>query len=244
MTLQTSAMTNNNLFEATGGGILAISGITVTQGASGQITAAGAGSKVNLTGGATISGGTLSTSAGGVIQNSSGTNTIGSLTNSGTLQYSRRHHAQRNRRPDRQRHDHRQQQQQAFATVFSFGGGTLSGTGSVTLNGIGANAQLNGTLTQAAGHTIQGLGQINAALTNNGTVNANVNAGTLTLQTSAMTNNNLFEATSGGILAISGITVTQGASGQITRRPAPAAKSISPEARRSPAARSARRPAE
>ena len=49
---------------------------------------------------------------------------------------------------------------------------------------VGANAQLNGTLTQAASHTIQGFGQINAALTNNGTVNANVNAGTLTLQTS------------------------------------------------------------
>ena len=80
-------MTNNNLFEATSGATLAISGITVTQGASGQIIAVGAGSKVNLIGDATISGGTLSTSAGGVIQNSSGTNTIGSLTNSGTLQY-------------------------------------------------------------------------------------------------------------------------------------------------------------
>src|SRR5262249_25847170 len=106
------------------------------------------------------------------------------------------------------------------ATVFSFASGALTGTGNVMLNGVGANAQLNGTLTQAAGHTISGWGQINAALTNNGTVNANINAGTLTLQsgnmTGNMTNNNLLEATGGGTLAISGITVTQGASGQIS----------------------------
>src|SRR5262249_14757335 len=65
-------------------------------------------------------------------------------------------------------------------TVLSFGGGTMSGAGTVILSSVSTNSQLNGTLTQAAGHTIRGAGQINAAFTNNGTVNANLTAGPMT----------------------------------------------------------------
>ena len=55
-------------------------------------------------------------------------------------------------------------------------------------------------LTQAAGHTISGCGQINAALTNQGLVNANVNGQTLSLPTNPMTNAATMEATNGGVL--------------------------------------------
>src|SRR5450432_1147331 len=93
---------------------------------------------------------------------------------------------------------------------------TISGSGLIQLNDDAATttAALNGSITQGASHSIVGQGQINAALTNNGTVNANVAAHGLTLATNNMTNNNLFEATTGA-LAINGIILTQGASGQI-----------------------------
>jgi len=51
---------------------------------------------------------------------------------------------------------------------------------------------------------------------NDGTVNANVNAQTLTLLTNNMTNSATFEATNSGTLSISGITVTQSSGGQIS----------------------------
>ena len=84
------------------------------------------------------------------------------------------------------------------------GSQTLSGTGSVVL---GYYAELNtsnsGVLTQAAGHTISGDGQINAALINQGLVNANVNGQTLSLATNPMSNVGTMEATAGGVLGIS-----------------------------------------
>ena len=86
----------------------------------------------------------------------------------------------------------------------------------MTLNSSGNGAVLSGTLTQSSGHTINGLGEINAAITNNGTIDSSVNGQTLTLLTSNMTNNSLMEATVGGVLSISGITVSQGAAGQIS----------------------------
>ena len=71
---------------------------------------------------------------------------------------------------------------------------------------MGSYAQLNtsdgGVLTQAAGHTISGYGTINAALINQGLVNANVNGQTLSLATNAMTNAGTMEATNGGVLNV------------------------------------------
>lgn len=88
------------------------------------------------------------------------------------------------------------------------GAQTVSGTGTITLNAGGVYAQLDGSLTQAAGHSITGYGQIQATLVNNGTVNADVNGQTLevlppsgvTPATLAITNNGLMEATNGGTL--------------------------------------------
>ena len=92
------------------------------------------------------------------------------------------------------------------ATLNFSGSQTLSGTGSVILNNWGSSAQLNTSnsdvLTQAAGHTISGYGQINAALTNQGLVNANVNGQTLSLATNPMTNAATMEATNGGVLSV------------------------------------------
>ena len=99
-------------------------------------------------------------------------------------------------------------------TVLDFQGGVVSGTGVILLNGTNEYAQLEGTLTQGAGHTIRGFGEINAALTNDGLVNATVPGEALTLSGSSITNNNTIEA-GGGLLDINGITVTQAANGQL-----------------------------
>ncbi len=214
--LQTNAMTNNATFEATNGGLLNISGITVTQGTNGTITAANA-STVTLSN-STISNGTLSSSGTGTIQ-ISGTTTISSVTNSATIDI-----------PDDQTLNVTgnlidngtivvNSNTGGATSTLSFNGGTLSGSGTIVMQQGGANDQLNGSLTQALGHTIQGYGQINATFTNNGTVNANVNNQTLLLQTNGMSNNGTFEATGGGILNINDITVTQtgdGGNGQIS----------------------------
>jgi hypothetical protein len=86
-------------------------------------------------------------------------------------------------------------------TILNVSGGTVSGTGSFVLNGSNATAQLNGSLTQSAGHSILGFGQINAALTNNGTVNANVNGQTLALNgVSSGTGN--YQVSGGGTLNV------------------------------------------
>ena len=91
-----------------------------------------------------------------------------------------------------------------YDSYLTFSGSTtLSGTGSVVLNGDAyLNTSNSGLLTQAAGHTISGQGTINAALINQGLVNANVNGQTLTLATNAMTNAGTMEATNGGGLTV------------------------------------------
>src|SRR5215471_2227881 len=103
----------------------------------------------------------------------------------------------------------------ANPTVLGLTGNTtVSGTGAVTLSG-GANAIINqqvAGLTLTNQSTIQGAGVIGngggLALNNQGTVNANVSAGTLTLNgTGGVTNSGILEATNNGILLISGTTV-------------------------------------
>ncbi len=211
LTLQTNAMTNGNIMEATGGGNLNISGITVTN--SGTIEATGTNSTVTLTSSATISGGTLSSAAGDAIvsalssvsnlengvtittgstfnlMNNGQTNVSNTLTNNGRILVN--------------------PTAGGNTTILDFSSGSvLAGTGTVVLDSTAANAQIAGSLTQNAGSSITGIGEISAALTNNGTVNANVSAGTMTLLTNPMTNGGTMEATGGGNLAITGITVT------------------------------------
>ena len=73
------------------------------------------------------------------------------------------------------------------------------------------NFQLNtsngGMLTQAAGHTISGWGTINAALNNQGLVNANSNGNGFTCRPTRWPTPATMEATGGGTLIISTITV-------------------------------------
>ena len=101
-------------------------------------------------------------------------------------------------------------------TTLSIGPSTtFSGTGTVTLNSGTAAARIVGSvstnvLTQNAGHTIQGAGQIGAGLmglANAGLIDANVNGGTLTVQLNnavgvARSNSGTLRASNGGTLSI------------------------------------------
>jgi hypothetical protein len=198
--LQTNNMTNNLTFEATGGGILSIDSITVTQGAAGTI--ASNSSPVVLSG-VTIIGGSLAGSGTGSFTVTGGTdafnslvgssailnipagntlNVTGNLANAGTINVN--------------------SNQGGGTTILSFSGSTLSGGGSIVLNNSTTNAELNGTLTQSSGNTISGFGEINAALTNNGVVNANFNGQTLSI-THAITGTGNLNVTAGAIMAFS-----------------------------------------
>jgi hypothetical protein len=202
---------NNLTFQATNGGNLTISGILVTQGTSGQISAANT-SSVTLTN-ANVTGGSLSSAGNGSIQ-INGTSTIGALTSSALIDIPINSALNVSGNLTDNGSIVVNTTQQGDLATLNFSGGTLSGTGSVLLQQ-GGNALLSGSLTQSATHSIIGYGMIGAALTNNGTVNANTSAGTLTLQTSAMTNTSLMEATNGGTLNVNGITLTQTGVGQL-----------------------------
>ena len=206
------SITNNATFESTGG-TLDLHGTSITQGSTGQIIAQSGTVNLNT---ATVSGGSISSSGGALMLNSADliniTNPLGdtlpivsgstvalggTFTNQGAVLVN--------------------SNQIAPAAVLSFGAGSiLTGAGSIMLNDAGALAQLNGALTQQSGSTIAGEGEINAALTNQGVIDANVSGATLLLQTSAMSNSATLEATGGGTLEISGITITDSSTSQIS----------------------------
>ncbi len=218
MNLQSDPVSNADIMEATGGGNLAINNITVTN--SGTIEAIGTGSTVTLNSGTVISGGILTSTTGGSIVSAGGvivtlengvnissgttynianngqTNVSNTLTNNGTITVN--------------------PTAGANGTLLDFSAGSiLAGTGTVVLDSTNGAAQLNGALTQNSASSITGIGEINAALTNNGTVNANVSGGTMSLL-SNMTNGGTMEATNGGILAFGTITITNSGTIQAT----------------------------
>ena len=230
----TGGVTNTNLFEATSGGTLQIGGgglaipITVNN-TGGNITANNA--TVQLTN-AVIQGGTLNTINNGTMltaggsnaldgstngplaissgstftnSNNSGTTLTGTIANKGTIQVNGGSGAN--------------------GLLNIAGNVTLKGDGTVTLSTAtgGGDAIIQGTSATLTNvdNTIQGAGIIGntfLAVTNGGTIDATPSGGTSTLTlspVSGVTNTNLLEATSGGVLQISATTVDN-AGGNIT----------------------------
>lgn len=100
---------------------------------------------------------------------------------------------------------------------------TLGGTGEVQMRTGGGDSQLNTdptfTVTHGAGHLIRGVGEINAAMVNNGTVRADVSVSlsgsTLELEGEDKTNTSVMSAESASFLEITGITLTQAGAGEL-----------------------------
>ena len=220
-------ITNTNVIEATSGGTLEISGLTVNN-SGGAITANGG--SVQVINSTIIQGGTLNVLGGGTMETAQGSastldgTTNGALTISAGSTYSMSGNGATinilGTITDK-------------GTIQVIGGGDANGylhlTGNVTLNGGGTvvlttatgggNAFIYGngeTLTNS--DVIEGTGEIGSgslAVINGGTIDADSSAGTgiLILNGSGgITNANgatagLMEATSGGTLEIDGITV-------------------------------------
>jgi|GEM_PF-5319053 len=231
-----STLNNSGEIEADGG-ILNLGNATVAN--TGKVVAL-AGGVVNLSGG-TISGGSLNFDSASVM-NVSGTSTLANVISNAAINVPGQWNGEytlniKGNLVDNGMITVGSNQGASDApsyAVLNVAGGTVSGTGTINLNNNESYgpcvAQLSGTLTQATGHSITGFGQINATLTNNGTVNADVNVNlpgingqTLEVlppsgaDTLAVTNNGLMEATNGGTLQFDkGVTLTSAAGATIT----------------------------
>ena len=216
---------NNATMRATSGGILAVEGCTVTQGPSGVLLADNGFVDFSVGTASTIVGGTLDTTNGGVVRrwhalDPADTTTLDAVRNAGDLYIYSGGYIDivdgltndgailvnnNSGTPD------------TFVTFTN--SGTLGGSGVLTLNRGGPDAQLDtapgAVITHAAGHTIRGTGEINAVLINNGLIEADYNGQVLDLRQNDKTNNATIRATSGGIVEIEGMTITQGPTGTL-----------------------------
>jgi fibronectin-binding autotransporter adhesin len=231
-----SSIVNSGLVEATNGGILDLASQAVVNNAGGNITANAGTVDVSTT----IQGGTLNTLNGGIMQtvgvadldassqgnitlSSGSTYTAGAGTGTyiaGTLDLAG------------------SSSTLAVAGSLALNGDTtLTGPGSLTLNGGQVGSDGNGRLL-TNNSIIQGSGLIgsdaayvytNLSLTNNGTINANSTGNSLTIggSGSAVINNNLFEATNGGVLNLSSQAAIQNGSGTILSTGAGSAVNVS-----------------
>ena len=213
-------VTNAGLLEATNSGVLQIS--TAVNNAGGTIKAASATAAVNVFNGS-ITGGTLTTSGGGVIE-SSGTATLNGVTISKGSTFTVNNGSTTLIGGTATTND-------GLIQVNGGNGGngflslanstTLTGGGTVTLstnptNGGAAFIQQNagGVKLTNSNNTIQGTGVIgNGGLAvdnaTKGTIDANVSGGVLTVNNGGgLTNTGLLEATNGGTLAFGGVSVT------------------------------------
>ena len=228
--LSSSSNPNNGALKATSGGLLGIYGGTIDQTGGGTIMADGNGSLVQFAARngnifPIIIGGTLNTSNGGLIQ--ADQVTLQGVTNNGAIQIlpgdlvivtgtglTNNGAILVNTTGLNN------------AATFRFdASGTLTGTGSVTLNGIGFNVAVVElgfqTVPHGANHTIHGKGTIigynGGTLINNGTIMGDDPAGSMQVDLSSLSNpnNGALKATSGGLLGIYGGTIDQTSGGTI-----------------------------
>lgn len=215
LALLTSPMTNNSQMAADGG-TLSITSITIAQSGLGTIEAIGSDVQLNL---ATINGGSLSSSFGGVIRQAFNSSTFNSVESDADIEVMNA--TQLNLGSSFVNN--------GSITVNPGAGGsstglraenavTISGTGEIILNGSGSTAQLinqpAGSMDFGAGQTIRGRGLITTPLTSNGLIVADAPGGTLELRTNPKLNAGEMRA-EGGTLALSSFTLNQTPSAEI-----------------------------
>ncbi len=222
-------ITNTKLIEATSGGVLQLNGVTVNN-AGGNITANSG--TVQLFGSTVIQGGTLNALNGGVLGTPQGniaylvgSTASGAITINGT--YTSALNTDTYLRGTFNNNGNVQVNGGSGTNSYLIlnGNTTLQGGGMITLatGGGGGNAYIEqgvGGLTLTnVDNTIMGNGIIGnggLALSNAGTINANVSGQALTLNGSGgITNTKLIEATNGGVLQLSSVAVNN-AGGNIT----------------------------
>jgi len=214
----TNSKVNNSVIEAVNASNIEINAITIDQSGGGVLSANDAGSQIEFIG-ATIDGGLLSAAVGAdiTIDSSSTLNgvtligdvnvqnaqtlTIGtSLTNSGVIEVNPTGNIS--------------------ATQILFNDSiTVDGIGSIKLNSADSRARIqtavDKTVTMAATQTIHGKGRIEASMINEGTIDSDVLGGEIRFTTNDKTNNGVIQANNDSNLEFNGVTLAQGAGGQI-----------------------------
>ena len=217
LNLLTNDMTNTNLFEAVAGSTLNINGISITNTAA-TIRAQGAGAVVEFSGTGSIVGGTLEAMDGGLFTiTGSGTRSLedvtladgsglqvvisggtllakGTLTNQGLIQINPGGSS-------------------GTRTFHADADLSLTGTGILQLGrttGAEMTTVAGATITQQAGHTIAGVGEISGSLINHGTVraDASLGSGDVLRMTESVTSDGRIEVLSDSTLDLTG-TLTQ-----------------------------------
>src|SRR4030095_1194183 len=148
----------------------------ITQGPAGQIIADGG--QIHLNCNVTVANGTIASSNGGSVLNLSGTSTFQSVTNNADVSIF--NNTQLNIAGGSLVNNGSitvNSNQGGNATVLDFLSNTdVTGTGHIVLNNSGATAQLNAEggsiVAVGSGQTVQGRGQVNAAFTNSGIIQA------------------------------------------------------------------------
>jgi len=107
-----------------------------------------------------------------------------------------------------------------FATQFDFeSDATITGSGEIRLGSADVRARLRSgsgfSVTQSAGHTIAGYGQIEAGLINDGLVSADVPNQSIVLTLDQKVNNATMQAVNAGVLNFGPFTLDQGAGGEL-----------------------------
>ncbi|GAB5495582.1 MAG: hypothetical protein Phyf2KO_06620 [Phycisphaerales bacterium] len=100
------------------------------------------------------------------------------------------------------------------------GAHSISGSGVINLRTSSDNSQIDGAgiLTNGAGHTIQGVGQLNTMIVNNGTIAGNIAvsvSGNLLEVQNDVVNNAFMRGESGSILSLEGVTIDQTGGGSL-----------------------------
>ncbi len=202
--------TGGNTIAAADASFLTLDGFTLTQSAIG-VTRAEPGGVIDLTN-ATIIGGILATEGTGLIRTTSGTSTLSGVTSNAELLLNPgdtivvtgaglTNNAVLHVNPGASPSD----------AVLRFDQtGELGGTGQVQLRTYLDNARIDTapgvTMTNGVAHTIRGVGEIRAALVNEGVIWADIGVSlagnTLDLTTSPKTNNNAIGARAGAFLRL------------------------------------------
>jgi hypothetical protein len=179
--LLTNDKTNNELFEAVSNSTLHINGISVAN-TNGTIRAKGENAEVRLSGTAAITGGTLETANGGSFTTSgSAAKTLTDVTNLGTFRVLSNTTLAAEGTLTNYGLIHVNANASMSTATFHAGDDLLlTGAGSLQLGRSGyarITTAADKTITQQAGHTIAGVGEIDGCLTNHGTVRADASLG-------------------------------------------------------------------
>lgn len=224
LVLHTNDIVNNGLLVAAPSSILQASGIEIDQTGGGMMVADEGAIQLDA---ASITGGSYVANGAGVLRTASGTSRVagmtfdgpsivfathsleigtGGLVNNGVMEVNPTGSG-------------------SNGVVFASDSVGLTGTGEIRMRTRGGDdSQLNTspgmTITHGVDHTVRGVGFINAAMVNNGTISADVSVSVsgsvLNLQGENKTNAGLITSETGSNLDIVGITLTQTGAGSLT----------------------------